>query len=301
MISIEASVIIPTYNGEKKISNVLNGLLRQTFKEFEVIVVIDGSTDNTLEVVERFRPSFTHLKIIGQSNQGRSKVRNRGVLDAAGDLIIFYDDDMVPFDDSVERHIEFHKTHKGIVSGFSLECQSPGKTDIQNYKAHLSKVWTTKYSDGVTRLNLSILFFTAANASIKKNLFDLLGGFNENLTDAEDHDLACRALIKNIPVFFDKDNRAVHNDLISCQSYIKRLRLYAIAHAQLKKYHPERYSDARKKNLFKRIIYRIFAIRLWVSLIDREVFVWLLPQKIRYKLYDVVIQALGIEYPDVVV
>jgi glycosyltransferase involved in cell wall biosynthesis len=298
---IEVSVIIPTYNGGKKISNALDALLKQSFKAFEVIVVIDGSTDNTFKMLERFSSSFAQIKIITQSNQGRSAVRNRGVKEAISDLVIFYDDDMVPELDSVVRHVEFHHQHFGLLCGNQFEIPSSGKTDIQNYKAFLSMEWTKKYKNDVNRLDSSNLFFTAANASVKKDLFYFLGGFDENLTDAEDHDLAHRALNKNIPVFFDKKNRAVHNDLITCKSYIQRQRLYASAHEKLKKNHPERYAVRQKKNFLKRLIYKIFAQAFWVRLIDSDFFARVLPQKVRYKLYDIVIQALGVEYPYVTI
>lgn len=293
-----ASVIISTYNGAKKISNILNAMLQQADQSSEVLVVIDGSTDNTLEVVKSFVPKLPRLKIIVQENKGRAGVRNRGAEEATGDILIFYDDDMTPDIHSVRLHRYFHANYTGIVSGNSIEPITPDKTDIQNYKGYLTGLWTEKYIEGITQLNKSNFFFTAANCSFKKETFQSLEGFDKRLTDAEDHDLGYRALMEGVPVFFDKSNRAVHYDPITCASYIKRLRAYALAHRKLAILYPERYSDfsGNRSSLMKRMVYRIFAFPFWVRWIDNGNVFQIIPRSLRYKFYDVVIQALAVEF-----
>jgi glycosyltransferase involved in cell wall biosynthesis len=295
-----SSVIISTYNGEKKIGNLLNALLQQTDQSSEVLVVIDGSTDDTLHVVKSFESEFSgKLRIVVQENRGRAGVRNRGANEAKGEVLIFFDDDMTPWRDSIERHKSFHKNHHAILSGNSVETIEPTKTDIQNYKGHLTERWTEKYQEGTTQLNESNFFFTAANCSMKKEDFKSLGGFDERLTDAEDHDFGYRAFRAGIPVVFDKSNRAFHYDPVTCISYIKRLRAYAKAHATLQTLYPDRYKKARtSSSIVKHALYRLFALPFWPRLIDSGTF-GLLPQKLRYKLYDIVIQAFAVEYPHI--
>src|SRR5688572_7831011 len=99
----KVSVIVPTYNGERKIPALLTSLRRQSFIDFELIVVIDGSTDNTRKIVETTETPFPKT-IIVQPNLGRAFVKNNGARQAGGDILIFYDDDMRPDDRSVERH-----------------------------------------------------------------------------------------------------------------------------------------------------------------------------------------------------
>jgi glycosyltransferase involved in cell wall biosynthesis len=82
---MKVSVIISTYNGAHKISDLLDNLVKQTIRDFEVIVVIDGSTDNTLSVVESYMNSFATIRTIWQKNSGRSKVRNQGAKEAVGE------------------------------------------------------------------------------------------------------------------------------------------------------------------------------------------------------------------------
>ncbi|MFD1000110.1 glycosyltransferase [Ohtaekwangia kribbensis] len=297
MSDVEVSVIIPTYNGVNKINVLLNALLKQTYTKFELVVVVDGSTDGTIAVLDDYRNKFAAYKVIVQPNKGRAVVRNRGVKESSGDLLIFYDDDMEPMHDSVSRHISFHDNYQGILGGNQIEERDVKKTDIQNYKATRNEIWMKKYSIGLTRLDYSNLFFTAANCSIKRKTFFALNGFDERLSDAEDYDFAYRAMQEGVEVFFDKSNQAFHHDPITAKSYIQRLRQYSQAHAILEKFYPERRMFKRKCFFLKKFVYSSLALRFWVILIDRG-FLKGLPESARFKLYDLIIQALAIEYPN---
>lgn len=296
---MDVSVVIPTYNGSAKIGVLLEALLQQTETRFELVVVDDGSTDNTLDVIKGYAHRFNNVKIISQKNGGRSVVRNRAVEEASGNILIFYDDDMEPRPDSVKRHVDFHQSHKGILSGNQVEFGSPDKSDIQNYKAFLTKRWTMKYTEGINRLTRTNLFFTAANCSVTRDVFAVLNGFDERLTDAEDFDFAWRAMDKEIPVYFDKGNEATHHDPITALKYIGRLRTYQKAHARLRELHPDRGNEQRSVPGWKRKVYQLLARRQYVEWIDNETLKKKLPRSARYKFYEIVIQALAIENPSV--
>ncbi|MEJ0054755.1 MAG: glycosyltransferase family A protein [Bacteroidota bacterium] len=125
------SIIVATFNGAGKIQGLLDALLCQSKPDFELIVVVDGSMDNTPEVIEAYREKFSCLKLVIQPNKGRAGARNRGVEDATGDLLVFYDDDMIPGSDSVLRHLNFHNQYTGLVSGNPIELEDSSKTDIR--------------------------------------------------------------------------------------------------------------------------------------------------------------------------
>ena len=85
------SVIIPLYNKEKQIVHTLQSVLNQTFQDFEIVIVDDGSTDGSVSEVEKF--SDSRIRLIHQKNAGVAAARNRGIEEAKGDLIAFLDAD----------------------------------------------------------------------------------------------------------------------------------------------------------------------------------------------------------------
>jgi glycosyltransferase involved in cell wall biosynthesis len=279
----------------------LHALVNQSTQQFDILVMVDGSEDNTVAIVNDFRIQFDllRIKVIWQQNQGRARVKNNGASIVGSGLLIFFDDDTEPDRNAVQRHIEFHNQYSGILAGNVVEYPSAQKTDVANYKAMLTHRWTDKYPKDILRLGVDNLFFSAANCSIPKTIFDQLGGFNSALHDAEDFDLALRALENGIAVYYDKMNTVVHHENLSCAAYIKRLRQYGRAHAQLAELHPERKHQRQPTSRPRKVIYRFFSFPFWLWLIDNGIFVFLIPRKLRYHLYSVVIHALSVEYANI--
>ncbi|WP_195931988.1 glycosyltransferase family 2 protein [Turicibacter sanguinis] len=101
---IKVSVIVPVFNGELYIQKCVESLLKQTLKEIEIIVVNDGSTDNTLNIVSQYQDS--RLKVISIKNQGQGKARNIGVQEAKGRYLGFVDSDDYIKEDMFEELYE---------------------------------------------------------------------------------------------------------------------------------------------------------------------------------------------------
>ena len=83
------SVIIPTYNGKQRIGNVLESLVKQTYHDFEILILIDGSTDGTGEYLQQ-NNFGSELAIYSQENKGRAAIRNKGAKKASGHLLLFF-------------------------------------------------------------------------------------------------------------------------------------------------------------------------------------------------------------------
>jgi len=291
------SVIIPTYNGAHKILNVLRSVERQTTPPDEVIVVIDGSTDNTRQILEENSFSFKSFRIIEQSNGGRAKVRNKGAQEASGTLLIFFDDDMRPAPECIRLHTEHHLKYPGsILTGAQMEEVVKTAPDFLRFKGMLSRKWYQPYLPQKKIDTKDQLFLTAANLSMPKALFDSLGGFDERLTDAEDFDLGVRAFLANIPLYVNPQAHAWHDDPVTCAAYIRRQAQYAEAHRRLRLLKPELYKDENKylpapPKGVKAILFSVFSYRCWIVGIDRNYWPRILPRAIRYKLYDIVLTA----------
>ncbi|GAB4129019.1 MAG: hypothetical protein OHK0045_06760 [Raineya sp.] len=296
------SIIIPTYNGEKKILNALRSLEMQTFKDFEVVVVVDGSKDNTKKVLEENNFNFKSLKIVYQANKGRAGARNTGAKQASYDLLAFFDDDMRLEADALQKHYDFHrKCPNAWLMGNAIEEENLMKTDIQRYRVFLSKKWTKPFENKNEPLSERNFFLMAAHLSLPKDSFFQLGGFDEALTDAEDYDLGKRAIEQGIQIYFNPEIIAWHDDFITCQSYIKRQQQYQKAHQKLKELYPKRYAYSqyayKPAKGIKKLIYWFFSGNFWVNVVDRFNFLRLLPRKLRYKIYDIIIMANAVHFP----
>ncbi len=96
----KVSVMIPTYNNENEIARCIESVLGQTYGNIEIIAVNDGSADNTLNILQRYKDK---IKIIDQANAGAPAARNRGFRESSGDYVIFSDADMVLEPDMIEK------------------------------------------------------------------------------------------------------------------------------------------------------------------------------------------------------
>lgn len=96
------SIVIPLYNKEKSIKTTIESALNQTYKNIEVVVVDDGSTDNSSAIAQELAAQDNRIHFVHQDNSGASAARNRGVRESNGDWIIFFDADDLLYDYCVE-------------------------------------------------------------------------------------------------------------------------------------------------------------------------------------------------------
>jgi glycosyltransferase involved in cell wall biosynthesis len=100
------SIIVPVYNAEKNLSRCLNSICRQTFHDFELIIVNDGSTDHSLDICEQYARTDARFHILSQKNSGVSAARNKGLSAVKGDYISFIDSDDYVENDYLERLVQ---------------------------------------------------------------------------------------------------------------------------------------------------------------------------------------------------
>ena len=103
MKNVEVSIIVPVYNVGKFLAKCLESLVGQTFKNIEIICINDGSTDNSLEILNSFAGKDERIILVNQPNQGVSKVRNCGLEMAKGKFLLFIDGDDYIASDFVEK------------------------------------------------------------------------------------------------------------------------------------------------------------------------------------------------------
>jgi glycosyltransferase involved in cell wall biosynthesis len=192
--SPNVSLVIPTYQRRASLIRALAALRTQTISPagYEVIVVIDGSTDGTVEAVRHLETPY-RLRTIEQTNQGRAAARNAGIGAAAGEVIVFLDDDMEASAGLLEAHWCAHAgLGRRAVVGAAPIVLAPGAPPLVRYKAR-GFDWRlgTLGSPGY-RLRFRDVY--AGNLSIRREVLLEVGVFDEafSIYGHEDYELALR-------------------------------------------------------------------------------------------------------------
>lgn len=133
------SVIIPTYNSEKKIKVTLDNILNQTCSEYEVIIVDDGSTDKTLEECKAYSIKHSNVRVIHTENRGSGPARNTGIKESKGQWLYFPDSDDEIRTDALEKLVHITQLTGCDTVVFGYKTVGTGKNDLS----------IKKYKDGV--------------------------------------------------------------------------------------------------------------------------------------------------------
>lgn len=105
------SIIIPVYNSSKYLEETIKSINGQTYHNYEAIFIDDGSSDNSIEMIERYKANNSRIKLIKQTHQGVSKARNIGIQNAKGRFLAFCDSDDIWLEKKLEKQIKFIKDH----------------------------------------------------------------------------------------------------------------------------------------------------------------------------------------------
>jgi glycosyltransferase involved in cell wall biosynthesis len=179
---IKISVIIPAFNEEKFLGNCLLSLKEQDFKDFEIVVVDNNSTDKTVEIAKKFG-----VILVSEKNQGVAFARNKGAKIAKGDILAFTDADTILPKNWLSRiKEEFERDKELIAFGGSCEFYS-GPISARLASKFLLKpfLFLDKFFSGGFNL-------MGCNMAIKRGAFFKVGGFNENLKLNEDVEISYR-------------------------------------------------------------------------------------------------------------
>ena len=125
------SIIIPVYNSEKYLEECLNSVLNQTLKDIEIICVNDGSTDNSLKILENIAAQDLRVRIINQENKGQGNARNAGLEAANGDYVGFVDSDDFISPDFYEK---LYLYNDDIILSTRRQYYENGKFRSKNFK-----------------------------------------------------------------------------------------------------------------------------------------------------------------------
>ncbi len=177
------SVVIPTYNRAGLLKRALESLVKQTYRNFEVLVCDDGSTDNTEEVVHSFSDKISVVYTRNENGVGPSRPRNIGIKKAAGDWICFLDSDDAWFPEKLEKVVPYTKD-------FDFIYHDVGIGNIN--EAGGQSIPGTTLKSPVLRNLLLANTITTSSVVVRKSILLQTSGFSEKYFVAEDYDLWLR-------------------------------------------------------------------------------------------------------------
>lgn len=181
----KVSVIIPTYNQGKFITATIESVLNQTYRDFEIVVVIDGSTDDTKLRLEKFG---NKIKIIEQERSERAVARNNGVKHSSGEYIAFVDSDDIWKPEKLEVQIPVLEEKKEIAVVYSA-CE---RIDEYGNKIKTAERQTQGYSGNISKKLLLRNFVVSATPVVRREIFEKSGGFITKYVPYEDWELWIR-------------------------------------------------------------------------------------------------------------
>jgi glycosyltransferase involved in cell wall biosynthesis len=188
------SVVIPAYNAQRFVAETIASVKAQSYQDIEIIVVDDGSTDQTAAIAE----SFEGVRCIRKPNGGVSSARNRGVAEAQGELLAFVDSDDVWHPDKLRHQVALMDLHPDVVLGIT---ESSSDRSLMASVGRVPEGQLPRYrvidQFGEVFLNP---YLGMSGVMVRKDAFNAVHGFDQTLPFAEDVDFYLRLLFKRSAV-----------------------------------------------------------------------------------------------------
>jgi glycosyltransferase involved in cell wall biosynthesis len=183
---LKVSVVIPTYNHARFLSQAIDSVCSQTLAPYEVIVIDDGSTDDTQNVLARHAKRIRALR---QQNKGVAAARNAGVMIASGDLIAFLDADDLWLPHKLERQVELFASQPGIgLVHCATEDINENGVPLRRHFDGLEGLVATE----MLLFRRAVILGGGSGVVIPHAVFQKVGGFDEKLSTSADWDLYYR-------------------------------------------------------------------------------------------------------------
>jgi len=194
------SIILPLYNGGEFIEKTLLSIGQQSFNNAELIIIDDGSTDNSIEIIKNVSSNSSslilkNLKIISQKNSGVASARNHGINMAEGEWLSFIDQDDIWFPGKLEKQIEIvEKTNASF-------CYTAFSRFYADGREVTKKNGSSDRKESLRLLASGKLFIPPSVALVKKETAEIEGGFNSDFIPSDEWDFFLKILEKYNPVY----------------------------------------------------------------------------------------------------
>lgn len=199
----QVSIVMCVYNRPQMVHRAIESVLGQTYSDWELIVVNDGSTDQTSNVLQEFSKKDSRIRVDFQTRQGPAAARNRGVVQARYDWIAFLDSDDAWEKQKLEAQIDFLRQHSDYQV---VQCQEKW---IRNGKGVNQKKIHQMLSGYIFEPSLRMCLISVSSVLMSKKIFHGLGGFDIRFPACEDYELWLR-LTARYPVGLITERLTLH-------------------------------------------------------------------------------------------
>lgn len=178
----KVSIIIPAYNVESYIGVSLRSVIQQTYRNIEILVVDDGSTDTTAQIVSEYMQKDNRIILLSQQNRGLADARNSGLNRATGEYLCIFDSDDIMLPEKIELQVAFLETHEDCDITYSDLYHFIDDT-VKIYHHPMSRLGEDTYTSLLygNYINPNVVFF-------RSSIYERFGGFDQSLRSAEDWD-----------------------------------------------------------------------------------------------------------------
>lgn len=196
------SVIIPTFNSARFLSKAIKSALEQSYQNIEILVVDDGSTDETERIVKKWQKKDKRIRYLKHKKQkGLSAARNTGIGASKGKFIAFLDADDIWMEDKLEKQIKKIKKGADLVYSDAILIDEEGKKKKKTLWEEI-KVMPRAGKDCLKFLFQKNFIVPASSLILKKEIFKKIGGFDERLRSVEDYDFCLRIVAQGCKISY---------------------------------------------------------------------------------------------------
>jgi GT2 family glycosyltransferase/peptidoglycan/xylan/chitin deacetylase (PgdA/CDA1 family) len=257
------SVVIPSFNRRERLRVCLEALSRQTLdpEKFEVVVVDDGSSDGTHEMVSTLSTPF-RLRIVRQANGGPAAARNAGVEQSAGRWCLFLDDDIVVAPNVIEEHLRFHLSSPGMIGLGKITLAQAA--DADPLARSFAEGWHRRneaLSAGERPVTWEDCF--TGNLSVSREAILRVGGFDPRFRRGEDVEFGYRLEAAGLVFHYLREAVAVQHDQKGCRALLEDAFQGGVAAAEIMQRHPA--TRAEVSRAYGEVGARMFALRAMLT------------------------------------
>ncbi len=233
------SVIVSTFNRSDLIKRCLNSLLSQSYPldHLEVIVVNDGSTDDTEDILHKHKEKIVcDYKWFSQPNCGKTKALNFAIKKSKGDIICLTDDDCIPDKDWIKNIVTGYVNEKVGGVGGLISPLGTGSF-IENYTKK------NKFHSNERQINIAMV---GGNSSFRREVLDEIGGYDIFFRNGQDTEIGIRAQSKGYVFIYEPSAVVYHKEEESIIGILKQIHRYEKTYARLHKKYPNYFNPRRR-------------------------------------------------------